>query len=179
MAKLKIYTDPSPVLRKKAVRVEEIDKKTKKNIENMLETLRSLPGYGLAAPQTGINQRIVVIESSGIKDTEGNYTSDPIPLTILINPEITKYSKEKCDFEEGCFSVPEYRGDVIRPKKVKVVGLNENGRNIHINASGLLARVLQHEIDHLDGILFIDLIEDKTKLIKNEIGPEWKEAIEG
>lgn len=179
MTKLKIYTDPSPVLRRVAASVVQIDKDTKQNIDDMLETLRALPGYGLAAPQAGISKRIIVIESNGIKDQEGNYTSNPIPLLILINPEIIKYSKEKCDFEEGCFSVPEYRGDVIRPKKVKVVGLNENGKKILINASGLLARVLQHEIDHLDGILFIDLIKDKTKLIKNEIGPEWKEAIEG
>jgi peptide deformylase len=179
MAKLKIYVDPSPILRDKAREVDKFDPDTKKVINDMLDTLRSLPGYGLAAPQVGVSKRIVVIESTGVMDEDGNYKSDPIPLTILVNPVIVKFSKEKCDFEEGCFSVPEYRGEVTRPKKVKVVAQDRNGRKIQINASGLFARVLQHEIDHLDGILFIDLIDDKSKLIKNEIGPEWKEAIEG
>ncbi len=180
MAKLKIYTEPHHILRQKANNVEAFDVETKKDIQNMLETLRSLPGYGLAAPQVGIGKRIVVIESSGIKDEEGNYTSEPIKLLILINPEIVKYSTEKCDFEEGCFSVPEYRADIVRPKKVKVKALDEHGKPIQINAGGILARVLQHEIDHLDGILFIDLVDDPKKLKKFEIkDPEWKEAIEG
>lgn len=179
MSKLKILTDPDPELRKKSAPVDSVNDDIKQQIKDMLVVLRSLPGYGLAAPQVGISRKIVVIENQPEYDDEGKQTNTSLPLTILINPEVVKTSTEKCSFEEGCFSVPLYRGDVIRPKKVKVKALNEKGEKTQINASGLFARVLQHEIDHLEGILFIDLIEDKTKLIRNEIGPEWKEAIEG
>ena len=179
MTNLKILTDPNPILRQKSVCVETVDAETKQQVGEMLKLLRSLPGYGLAAPQVGILKRVVIIENQPAYGEEGKITNKPLPLTILVNPEVVKYSSEKCRFEEGCFSVPLYRGDVIRPMKVRITALDEKGKKIKINASGLFARVLQHEIDHLDGILFTDLIEDKTKLIKNEIGPEWKEAIEG
>lgn len=178
MSNLKIITDPNPLLRRKAEKVEAVDDTTKQQIDDMLKLLRTLPGYGLAAPQVGINKQIVIIENNKL-DEEGEPVNGTLPLTILINPEIKKYSVKKCSFEEGCFSVPLYRGDVIRPMKIRIKAQNEKGEKIQINASGLLARVLQHEIDHLDGILFTDLIEDKATLIKNEIGPEWKEAIEG
>lgn len=179
MSNLKILTDPNPTLREISTRVELVDAETKRQIADLLELLRTLPGYGLAAPQVGMLKRIVIIENPAVQDEDGKTTNKPLPLTILINPEMTKFSSEKCSFEEGCFSVPLYRGDVIRPKKVRVTATNEKGEKIQINASGLLSRVLQHEIDHLDGILFTDLIPDKSTLIKNEIGPEWKEAIEG
>ena len=179
MSKLRIRTDGDPILRNKAEKVVEIDEITKSEIFDILETLRNLPGYGLAAPQVGISKKIVIIENRPVIDDEGNEIGENIPLLILVNPKITKFSQEKCDFEEGCFSVPLYRGNVERPKKIRVKAQNEDGKEISINASGLLARVIQHEIDHLDGILFTDLITDKSKLIKNEIGPEWKEAIEG
>jgi peptide deformylase len=179
MNKLVILTDPNPKLRQKSIVVESVDREINQHITDMLTLLRLLPGYGLAAPQVGLQKRIVIIENPPITDDDGKVTNKPLPLHILINPEIVKYSTDKCSFEEGCFSVPLYRGDVIRPVKIRVKAINEKGEKVQINASGLLARVLQHEIDHLDGILFTDLIEDKSKLIKNEIGPEWKEAIEG
>jgi len=178
MSNLKILTDPNPTLREKSTRVELVDAETKQQIADLLELLRSLPGYGIAAPQVGILKRIVIVENNKL-DEEGNPVNGAIPLTILVNPEIVKYSSKKCDFEEGCFSVPLYRGDVTRPMKIRVNAIDPKGRKVQLNASGLLARVLQHEIDHLDGILFTDLIPDKSTLIKNEIGPEWKEAIEG
>jgi len=178
MAKLTILTDPNPRLREASKDVLKIDDQTKAEITEMLALLRTLPGYGLAAPQVGLTKRIIIIENNQV-DEEGNPMDGAIPLMILINPVITKYSTKKCSFEEGCFSVPLYRGDVIRPMKIRVTAQNEKGEKVQINASGLLARVLQHEIDHLDGILFTDLIEDKNTLIKNEIGPEWQEAIEG
>jgi peptide deformylase len=179
MTTLKILTDPNPRLREKSENIGNIDELTKAQIDSMLALLRSLPGYGIAAPQVDIQKRIIIIENPPIYDEKGKITNKPLPLLILVNPEITKYSTDKCSFEEGCFSVPMYRGDVIRPVKIRIKAQDEKGKKIKINASGLLSRVLQHEIDHLDGILFTDLIEDKTKLIKNEIGPEWKEAIEG
>jgi peptide deformylase len=178
MSELKILTDPNPILRKKSASVASVDNDTKKQIADMLELLRTLPGYGLAAPQVGILKRIVIIENNKL-DEEGNPVNGAIPLTILINPVITKCSSKKSSFEEGCFSVPLYRGDVVRPMKVRVSAIDATGKKVQINASGLFARVIQHEIDHLEGILFTDLIADKSTLIKNEIGPEWKEAIEG
>lgn len=179
MSKLRIYIDGSPVLREKSSSIKVIDEETLGLVRDMVETLRDLPGYGLAAPQVGHSKRIVIIESKPSVDENGQEIAPALPLLVLINPVITKYSSEKCDFEEGCFSVPLYRGNVIRPKKIKVTAQNERGEIININASGLLSRVIQHEIDHLDGILFTDLIEDKSKLIKNEISAEWKDAIEG
>jgi peptide deformylase len=147
--------------------VEKIDASTKQVVEDLLETLRTSerPGVGLAAPQIGENVRVVVIESEGYTRDIGEVV-DAIPTLVLINPYINKYSKEKCVIEEGCLSVPDLLGPVERPKKVKVTAQDINGRTININASGFLARVLQHEIDHLDGILFIDLIPDQSKLIK-------------
>lgn len=178
MAKLTILTDPNPKLRRVAEAVPSVDETTKSEIADMLELLRTLPGYGLAAPQVGINKRVVIIENQSV-DEQGQPTEGAIPLMVLVNPVITKYSTKKCNFEEGCFSVPLYRGDVMRPMKIRVTAQDDQGKKLQINASGLLARVIQHEIDHLDGVLFTDLIEDKSTLIKNEIGPEWKEAIEG
>lgn len=179
MSKLSIITDPNPKLREKAQDVKQIDKQVGEQIADMLTLLRTLPGYGIAAPQVGISKKIVIIENPPLFDEEGIQTNAALPLLILINPVITKRSNDKCSFEEGCFSVPLYRGDVIRPMKIRVKAQDEKGKKVQINASGLLARVLQHEIDHLDGILFTDYITDKSKLIKNEVGPEWREAIEG
>lgn len=153
-------------------KVTSFGNKTKEIVADLLETLRTSerPGVGLAAPQIGENVRIVVIESEGYTRDNGEEVSG-IPTLVLINPEIKKYSKEKCTIEEGCLSVPDILGPVDRPKKVRVEAENIDGKKITINASGFLARVLQHEIDHLNGILFIDLVEDKTKLYKiNEIG---------
>lgn len=180
MNKLKILVEPNEFLRQKMKPVTLFDAQFAAEIAAMLETLRALPGYGLAASQVGIDKRVVVIEAKEARDEEGNIVSEGIPLHILVNPVITKHSKEKCEFDEGCFSVPQYRAEILRPKKIKVVAQDEHGKNIQINASGLLARVMQHEIDHLDGILFTDLVDDPKKLIKFEItDPEWQNAIEG
>lgn len=147
--------------------VTEIDKKTLQIVEDLTETLRTSkrPGVGLAAPQIGEDVRIVVIESEGYTRDNGDIV-DAIPRLVLINPKITKFSKDKVIIEEGCLSVPEYLGPVERPAKIKLIALNEKGEKICINSGGFLARVIQHEIDHLDGILFIDLVKDKNKLKK-------------
>jgi peptide deformylase len=161
---LTIITQENKGLRKKSEPVETITPEIVQFINNMIDTLRSKPGLGLAAPQVGKNLRIIIIESRGSKDEEGNIIYENIPLTILINPEIVKFSKEKVEMDEGCFSVPNIFGPVSRPKKVKVVAKDIKGKKILINTGGLLARVMQHEIDHLNGVLFIDLIPDKSKL---------------
>ncbi|HEY5561151.1 MAG TPA: peptide deformylase [Clostridiaceae bacterium] len=133
-----------PILRKKCKKVEIINDKTRILIKDMLQTMHNADGVGLAAPQVGILKRIIVVDIG-----EG-----PI---IIINPEITEHSGSFID-SEGCLSVPEEQGNVERPMNVTVKGLNEFGEAITIKGEDLLSRVLCHEIDHLDGILFIDKV---------------------
>ena len=158
MAKLEIKIYPDPALRKKARLVAKIGDDERKFAYNMIETMRSANGVGLAAPQVGISKRIIVVE-----DSEGD---NRIAL-ILINPKITR-KKGKVKFCEGCLSLPGVSNDVIRPEFITVEALNLDGDMLKINADGLLARIIQHEIDHLDGIMFIDKIGflKRKKIIK-------------
>jgi len=174
MSLLKIYTYKSNYLRRKSAPVLKITPEIVEFVNNMVDTLRSKPGLGLAAPQLGKNLRIIVIESRGLKDDDGNIIYEHIPLRVLINPNISNFSNEKVVMEEGCFSVPNLFGPVTRPKKIKATALGIDGKTIKINASGLLARVIQHENDHLDGIIFTDLIADKKLLreVENELDIE-------
>jgi len=168
MAKLEILCLPrdEAALRQKSLPVTSITPDIKALMGDLLETLRTSerPGVGLAAPQIGKNVRMIVLESEGWKNDKEELVG-VIPLKILLNPEVIKVSEEKDERFEGCLSVPAYNGYVTRPKKIKVTALDENGNEILIKASGFLARVLQHEIDHLDGILFIDHIKNKKKLL--------------
>lgn len=160
---LELPTDEK-ILRAKSQDVVCFDQKTQKIISDLFDTLKSSerPGVGLAAPQIGHNLKIVVIESAGYEREDGELT-DVLPRTVLINPKIVKYSSEKVEMDEGCLSVPDVMGPVSRPKKIKVEAQDENGKKICINTGGFFARVIQHEVDHLDGILFIDLAQ-KDKL---------------
>ena len=164
MSLLKLYTYKSNFLRNKSSEVQKINAEIELLVSNMVETLHSKPGLGLAAPQVGRNLRIIVIESRGLKDDDGNIIYEHIPLKILINPKILSHSKEKIEMEEGCFSVPNIFGPVLRPKKIKAIATNIKGKSFKLNASGLLARVIQHEIDHLDAILFIDKAKNIHKV---------------
>lgn len=156
MAVLPIRTLPDPVLRQKAKRVKAIDGSIKKLIANMLETVRSDPGRAaLAAPQVGTSLRVIVID---IPDAEG---------IVLINPVIVKRSGER-SVTEGCLSVPGYYGEVNRAKSVTVKGRDASGKEIRIKADNLLAQALEHEIDHLNGILYIDHLESREELHKVE-----------
>jgi len=147
MAILEIKKYPDPILRQKAVEVKDLNGSLQKLIDDMVETMYKAPGVGLAAPQVGKSLRVLVAD---ISTKEQGY-----PLIILINPEIVE-AEGKIDSEEGCLSVPDYYTTIKRHKKVLVKGLDRNGKPLEIEADGLLARVLQHEIDHLNGILFID-----------------------
>jgi peptide deformylase len=169
MSILKIITIPNKKLRRKSQPIEKVTPEIKKLARDMIETLHSKPGLGLAAPQISKNLRLIIIESRGLPRANGEI-ADVIPLTILINPEIIKCSQKKVETDEGCFSVPNVFGPVTRPEKIKVKALNLRGKKIYINASSLLARVIQHEIDHLDGIVFIDLVKDKSRL--KELKPD-------
>lgn len=143
MSILKIYTGAAPVLRRKAKPLRRIDKATRKLAADMLETMRVAPGVGLAAPQVGISERLIVVEFDG-----ADYA--------LANPEITTRSDTTEVGEEGCLSLPSLYGDVERFTCVRVQALDLNNKRVTIDAEGWLARIFQHEIDHLDGILFTD-----------------------
>ena len=147
MAKLKIVKVGDDVLRKKCRPVEEINKRTLRLLDDMAETMRDANGVGLAAPQVGILRRIVVIEVE-----EGN-------LIELINPKIIAYAGEQVG-TEGCLSVPNKWGTVKRPMHVTVRATNRHGEEFEITGSELLARALCHELDHLDGKLYIDIATD-------------------
>jgi peptide deformylase len=153
-----IHTAPDPVLQRKAKKVHTIDGSVKKLIRDMLETMHAEPGrVGLAAPQVGVSLRVIVI---GIPEEED---------IILVNPEIVRRRGERI-VDEGCLSVPGYFGQMERSESVTVKGRDQNGREARIKAEGLLAQALEHEIDHLNGKLYIDHPEVRETLRK--IQPE-------
>ena len=147
MPLMKILHYPDPVLRKKGVPVTEFDDDLKRLAEDMAETMYAAPGIGLAAPQVGVSKRLVVIDCAP-KD-------EPPQLMVLVNPEIAESGGE-CFEEEGCLSVPDFYAQVHRNSEVTVRYQDLDGANHQIEADGLLAIACQHEIDHLDGILFVD-----------------------
>ena len=154
----RIITVPDPILRKKSEPVNDIDKDIKKLMNDMLETMYDAPGIGLAAIQIGIPKRIVVMDVS----KEPN-KKEPI---YFVNPQITWKSDTKASYEEGCLSIPNQFAKIERPEKCNVKYLDYHGAEKEIKAEGLLATCIQHEIDHLNGILFIDYL---SKLKKNII----------
>jgi peptide deformylase len=156
MAKIReIRVVPDPILRQKSVRVPEIDKSILKLIDDMILTMQKSDGVGLAAPQVGVSLRIITLQMP-----------DEEPFCI-INPEITKRFGE-VELMEGCLSVPGYQGEVKRSLSITVKGLNRKGEKIRIKATGLLSQAIEHETDHLDGILYIDRLESEDKLYKLE-----------
>jgi peptide deformylase len=156
-----------PVLRQKARRVRVFGERLRRLAEDMVETMREAPGVGLAAPQIGVSERLIVVE---IPQDEGDPQSGK--LYIVANPEIVKAGHEEEEGTEGCLSIPGYVGDVKRAIRVTIKGQDVDGRAMRIKAHGYLARVFQHEIDHLDGILFIDRVESPDKIRKVEAKEE-------
>jgi peptide deformylase len=150
MAKLPIITAPDPRLKRVAKPVEQVDDGVRRLLDDMLETMYDAPGIGLAAPQVGVLKRVIVIDIA-------RQDEDPAPLR-LANPEVIWESEETGVYEEGCLSLPEHYAEVVRPAKVKVRFLDYENEIREIAAEGLLATCIQHEIDHLDGVLFVDHI---------------------
>jgi peptide deformylase len=148
MSLLPILTAPDPRLKLKAKPVERVDEGVRRLMDDMLETMYAAPGIGLAAPQVGVAKRVIVIDLA--KDGE------PRAPLRLANPEILWVSEEDAVFEEGCLSVPEHYAEVARPAAARIRYLDYENEIREIEAAGLLATCLQHEIDHLDGVLFID-----------------------
>ena len=141
-----VREDGDEILRKKSKVVEEVNDKIRQILEDMVETMHKYNGVGLAAPQIGLLKRLIVID---LYDDKGPRK--------LVNPEIIKEKGEQ-EVEEGCLSFPNKYGKIVRPAQVTVVALDENGKEVKINAKGLLAQALSHEIDHLNGILFVDKV---------------------
>lgn len=150
MALLPIIKLPDPILREKALPVETIDSEVRKFLSDMLETMYAAPGIGLAAPQVGLSRRLIVIDTA--RDEE------PRNPHLLINPEILERGDERRTHEEGCLSIPDIYAEVERPGRVRVRFLDEEGKVHEEEFSDLLATVVQHEIDHLNGVLFIDYL---------------------
>ncbi len=148
-----IVTLPDPVLRRRAHKVTTFDKDLQVLIDDMVETMREAPGVGLAAPQIGVSERVIVIEYAVDDEIEDS----PKKLYAVINPEIVAASEETELGVEGCLSVPRLIGEVERHEAVVVKGLNRHGKPTKIKAEGWLARIFQHEIDHLEGVVFTDL----------------------
>ena len=155
MAVRAIRVLPDPVLRQKAKKVTKIDKSVQRLIDDMIETMRAAPGVGLAAPQIGMPLRVAVIEIPGDE------------VMVLINPEIVKKQGERL-VQEGCLSILGYQGEVKRSVWVKVKAQDRQGRNIRLKGEELLAQALEHEIDHINGVLYVDRVEGTDKLWKLE-----------
>lgn len=173
MAIHEILSSEHPVLRQKAKKVKRVDASTQKLIGDMFDSMREARGLGLAAPQIGVGLRVLVIEMPEEETDESvqalprdkrqvNYSGEQI---VLINPEIVKMEGEQFG-EEGCLSIPGFVGMVRRAMKVTVKGLDRKGKETRIKGEGLLARALQHEVDHLDGILYTDRIEKPEDLFR-------------
>ncbi len=155
---LKIHTLGNSILRKPAKRISKVDASIRELVKKMLHSMYSAKGIGLAAPQVGIQKQVLVIDL----DIETPTT----PPIILINPEITEFSASVNAYEEGCLSIPGVYLDVVRPSSVKVNYRDEMGRPKKLNTDGLLARCIQHEMDHLNGVLFVDRVTNEDNLKK-------------
>lgn len=160
----KIITLDDERLRQKAKKVKQFTPALKQLTEDMLETMRANNGVGLAGPQIGVMQRIFVAEIPASRSG----TDEPHPQSgtsyVLINPEIIQYAGERVEGREGCLSIPTWYGLVERPVWVEVKALDLNGKKIKLKVDDLLARIFQHEMDHLDGVLFIDHITNREKI---------------
>jgi peptide deformylase len=159
MAVLPIRVVPDPVLRQKAKRVKAIDKSIRKLVNDMQETLHAANGVGLAANQVGISLRLIVLN---MPENE---------CKVIINPEIIRRTGERI-VNEGCLSIPGYVGEIKRSEMVRIKGQDSKGKEIRIKAEGLLAEVLEHEIDHINGVLYVDHLESQDKLHKIELSQD-------
>ena len=160
MALREILTEPNKILRQKSLPVDSVDKETQILMDDMLETMYAAPGIGLAAIQVGVPKRIIVLD---IQQKEGQKN----PL-FFVNPEIIEKSKNLTTYEEGCLSVPGQFAEIDRPEQCHIKYLDYDGNKKEMKAEGMLATCIQHEMDHLEGILFIDYLSKlkKTMIIK-------------
>tara|TARA_B100001057_G_scaffold455276_1_gene501682 strand:- start:125 stop:649 length:525 start_codon:yes stop_codon:yes gene_type:complete len=168
MSQRKIVIEPDPILRKKSEILEKVDNELRGLLDDMLETMYSAPGIGLAAVQVGILKRAIVIDLSKEKEKKNPF--------FLINPEIISKSKNTSTHEEGCLSLPGYFAEIERPAECQVKYIDYYGKKKEIKATGLLSTCIQHEIDHLNGVLFIDYLSKlKRDMIVKKLVKQKKE----
>lgn len=165
MAVRRIVTYGEPILRKKAKKVHRFDDSVQQLVDDLIDTVHEAPGVGLAAPQIGVALRAIV-------------TLVDEKVHVVLNPEIVSISGDEVEGEEGCLSIPGWYGPVMRRERVTVRGQNRKGKPIKIKSEGWEARVFQHEIDHLDGILFVDHMPDRSLLHRPESEEEQEELVE-
>jgi peptide deformylase len=171
MALLPILVAPDPVLKTKASSVDAVDDALRHLMDDMLETMYDAPGIGLAAPQIGVSQRVIVMDIAR--------EDEPKAPLCMVNPELVWVSDQDATYEEGCLSVPEHYADVVRPAEIRVRYLDRDGQQQELQTGGLLATVIQHEMDHLDGILFIDHLSSlKRNMILRKLLKSRKQVLE-
>lgn len=175
MAIRSLVPSGDPALRTRAKKVHDFGPSLQELIDDMVDTMHDAPGVGLAAPQVGVSLRVAVIE---LPEDEEEEEKDPYSgkLIVLCNPEVVKNWGEE-EQQEGCLSMPEYVGEVSRAARVVVKAQDRRGKQIRVRAEGFMARVLQHEIDHLNGMIFVDRVESLDKLYRIE--PSEGEETEG
>jgi peptide deformylase len=167
-----IVTVPEPVLREKAKPVRQMTPEIQSLIDDMIETMREAPGVGLAAPQVGVGMQVIVVEyaegSENADEEDEEAEPKPKKLYAVVNPEITRQSKETELGNEGCLSIPDYMGEVERYNTVTVKGIDRHGKSFKLKTKGWMARIFQHEIDHINGVLFIDRTDKVWKMEPEE-----------
>lgn len=176
MTELQIVTLPDEVLRKKARPVTQFDAELQTLIDNMIETMRAANGVGLAAPQIGQSLQMAVIESLPKTDDEGNEIENSRELFVIVNPRIVWESRDVVDGIEGCLSIPGYLGEVERAFSVRVRAQDRHGKPLKLRLKGWTARIFQHEIDHLKGVLFIDKLTARENFWTEEAYYEMRQA---
>jgi peptide deformylase len=171
MALRQIIVAPDPVLKAKAKPVDRVDDELRQMMDDMLDTMYDAPGIGLAAPQIGISKRVIVVDIA--------QENEPKAALRMVNPELVWVSDEDATYEEGCLSVPEHYADVVRPAEIRVRYLDQDGKQQELQANGLLATVIQHEMDHLDGVLFIDHLSSlKRNMILRKLLKSRKQVLD-
>jgi peptide deformylase len=168
MTVLDIVTLPSKILRNRTQPVKNYDAELQQLIDNMIETMREAPGVGLAAPQIGQSIKLTVIETLPEIDDDGNEIEGSRDLYVITNPEIVWTSRKTVEGIEGCLSIPGYLGEVERFESIRVRAQDRHGKKIKLRLNGWTARIFQHEIDHLNGVLYIDRLTDQENFWTEE-----------
>ncbi|NDJ78198.1 MAG: peptide deformylase [Chloroflexi bacterium] len=180
MAVREVITPQDPILRKKAHKVNNFkDPKLQQLVDDMVETMGEAEGVGLAAPQVAVSQRVIVVRLPDDEESREVYGDDAGVLFVVINPDIIRVSDDMVDGVEACLSIPGYYGTVSRHDAVTVRGYDRHGKQMRIKAKGWLARVFQHEIDHLDGVLFIDHASEIWRAVPKDEVDTYQDPLAG